>query len=64
MDKEFKAKANLFFSVLSQGKYGSIKVYYEKKKKIFFHRGVLPGPSAQIRLLKKSALMIFFLKEI
>ena len=24
-----------------------------KKKKIFFHRGVLPGPSAQIRLLKK-----------
>ena len=61
MDKEFKAKAKLFFSVLSQGKYGSIKVYYEKKK-IFFHRGVLPGPSAQIRLLKKKCLDDFFLK--
>ena len=61
MDKEFKAKAKLFFSVLSQGKYGSITVYYEKKK-IFFHRGVLPGPSAQIRLLKKKCLDDFFLK--
>ena len=37
---------------------------FTMKKKDFFHRGVLPGPSAQIRLLKKSALMIFFLKEI
>ena len=35
MDKEFKAKADLFFSVLSQGKFGSIKVYYEGKK-IFY----------------------------
>ena len=61
MDKEFKAKAKLFFSVLSQGKYGSITVYYEKKK-IFFHHGVLPGPSAQIRLLKKKCLDDFFLK--
>lgn len=61
MDKEFKAKAKLFFSVLSQGKYGSITVYYAKKK-IFFHRGVLPGPSAQIRLLKKKCLDDFFLK--
>ena len=61
MDKEFKAKAKLFFSVLSQGKYGSISVYYEKKK-IFFHHGVLPGPSAQIRLLKKKCLDDFFLK--
>ena len=61
MDKEFKAKAKLFFSVLSQGKYGSISVHYEKKK-IFFHRGVLPGPSAQIRLLKKKCLDDFFLK--
>ena len=33
-----------------------------KKKKIFFHRGVLPGPSAQIRLLKKKCLDDFFLK--
>ena len=61
MDEEFKAKAKLFFSVLSQGKYGSITVYYAKKK-IFFHRGVLPGPSAQIRLLKKKCLDDFFLK--
>ena len=61
MDEEFKAKAKLFFSVLSQGKCGSISVYYEKKK-IFFHRGVLPGPSAQIRLLKKKCLDDFFLK--
>ena len=43
MDKEFKAKADLFFSVLSQGKFGSIKVYFMKEK-IFSHCGILPGP--------------------
>ncbi|MEC8265828.1 MAG: cyclopropane-fatty-acyl-phospholipid synthase family protein [Pseudomonadota bacterium] len=61
MDKEFKAKANLFFSVLSQGKFGSIEVYYEKKK-IFSHLGTLSGPNAQIRLLDKKCLDDFFLK--
>ena len=55
MDQEFKAKADLFFSVLSQGKFGSIEVYYEKKK-IFSHRGNLPGPNAQIKLLDKKCL--------
>ncbi len=61
MDQEFKAKADLFFSVLSQGKFGSIEVYYEKKK-IFSHRGNLPGPNAQIKLLDKKCLDDFFLK--
>ena len=61
MDQEFKAKADLFFSVLSQGKFGSIEVYYEKKK-IFSHRGNLPGPYAQIKLLDKKCLDDFFLK--
>ena len=61
MDQEFKAKADLFFSVLSQGKFGSIEVYYEKKK-IFFHRGNLPGPNARIKLLDKKCLDDFFLK--
>ena len=59
MDKEFRAKAELFFSVLSQGKFGSIKVYY-KKKKVFSHRGILPGPDAQIRLIDKKCLDDFF----
>ena len=53
MDKEFRAKAELFFSVLSQGKFGSIKVYY-KKKKVFSHRGILPGPDAQTNRQKMS----------
>ena len=61
MDQEFKAKADLFFSVLSQGKFGSIEVYYEKKK-IFSHLGNLPGPNAQIKLLDKKCLDDFFLK--
>ena len=58
MDKEFKAKANLFFSVLSQGKFGSIEVYYEKKN--FFSLWNFAGPNAQIRLLKKKCLDDFF----
>ena len=61
MDKEFKAKADLFFSVLSQGKFGSIKVYYEGKK-IFTHCGDLLGPIANISLLHKKCLDDFFLK--
>ena len=61
MDKEFKAKADLFFGVLSQGKYGSIKVYYEGEK-IFSHFGNLHGPKAQIRLIHKKCLDDFFLK--
>ena len=61
MDKEFKAKADLFFSVLSQGKFGSIKVYYEGKK-IFSHCGDLLGPIANISLLHKKCLDDFFLK--
>ena len=61
MDQEFKAKADLFFSVLSQGKFGSIEVYYEKKK-IFSHRGNIPGHNAQIKMLHKKCLDDFFLK--
>ena len=55
MDKEFKAKAKLFFSVLSQGKYGSISVYYEKKKifsaksqwldQLHVHKTIRPDPN-------------------
>ena len=61
MDKEFKAKADLFFSVLSQGKFGSIKVYYEGKK-IFSHCGDLLGPTQISVYCTKSALMTFFSK--
>ena len=61
MDKEFKAKAELFFSVLSQGKFGSIKVYYEKKKSLF-SSWYFTGTDAQIRLIDKKCLDDFFLK--
>ena len=61
MDKEFRAKAELFFSVLSQGKFGSIRSLLQKKK-IFSHRGILSGPDAQIRLIDKKCLDDFFLK--
>ena len=61
MDQEFKAKADLFFSVLSQGKFGSIEVCHEKKK-VFSHRGNFSGPNAQIKLLDKKCLDDFFLK--
>ena len=46
---------------MSQGKFGSIEVYYEKKK-IFSHLGTLSGPNAQIRLLDKKCLDDFFFK--
>tara|TARA_B100001057_G_scaffold83594_1_gene79312 strand:- start:63 stop:1247 length:1185 start_codon:yes stop_codon:yes gene_type:complete len=61
MDKEFKAKANLFYGVLSQGKYGSINVYY-KNELVFSHTGKFIGPKASVTLVNKKCLDDFFLK--
>ena len=61
MDKEFKAKANLFYGVLSQGKYGSINVYY-KNELVFSHTGEFIGPKASVTLVNKKCLDDFFLK--
>lgn len=61
MDKEFKAKANLFYGVLSQGKYGSINVYY-KNELDFSHTGEFIGPKASVTLVNKKCLDDFFLK--
>ena len=61
MDKEFKAKANLFYGVLSQAKYGSIKVYYQKEL-VFSYAGEFLGPKASVTLVNKKCLDDFFLK--
>ena len=61
MDKEFKAKANLFYGVLSQAKYGSIEVFY-RNELVFSHNGELEGPRAMVTLVNKKCLDDFFLK--
>lgn len=61
MDKEFKAKADLFYGVLSQAKYGSIEVFY-KNELVFSHNGELEGPRALVTLVNKKCLDDFFLK--
>ena len=61
MDKEFKAKADLFYGVLSQAKYGSIEVFY-KNELVFSHNGELEGPRAMVTLVNKKCLDDFFLK--
>lgn len=61
MDKEFKAKANLFYGVLSQAKYGSIEVYYQEEL-VFSYAGELVGPKASVTLVNKKCLDDFFLK--
>ena len=61
MDKEFKAKADLFYGVLSQAKYGSIEVFY-RNELVFSHNGELEGPRALVTLVNKKCLDDFFLK--
>ena len=61
MNHDFDNKLKLFFSVLSQSRYGSIMVYY-KNSNIFKHSGDLPGPDANIYIKKKKCLDDFFLK--
>jgi len=61
MDKEFKAKADLFYGVLSQAKYGSIEVFY-KNELVFSRNGELEGPRAMVTLVNKKCLDDFFLK--
>ena len=61
MDKEFKAKVDLFYGVLSQAKYGSIEVFY-KNELVFSHNGELEGPRALVTLVNKKCLDDFFLK--
>lgn len=61
MDYDFRKKLELFFSVLSQSKYGSILVYY-KNKEIFKHSGNLAGPKAEISIKNKKCLDDFFIK--
>ena len=61
MDKEFKAKADLFYGVLSQAKYGSIEVFY-KNELVFSHNGELEGPRVMVTLVNKKCLDDFFLK--
>ncbi len=61
MDKDFNKKLDLFFSVLTQSKFGSISVKY-KNKKIFHFTGSFYGPSSEIIISKKKCLDDFFLK--
>ena len=61
MDYDFRKKLELFFSVLSQSKYGSILVYYMNKE-IFKHSGNFPGPRAEILIKNKKCLDDFFIK--
>ena len=61
MDKEFKAKADLFYGVLSQAKYGSIEVSY-RNELVFSHNGEFEGPKALVNLVNKKCLDDFFLK--
>ena len=61
MDKEFKAKADLFYGVLSQAKYGSIEVFY-RNELVFSHNGRFEGPKALVTLVNKKCLDDFFLK--
>ena len=61
MDKDFNKKLDLFFSVLTQSKFGSISVKY-KNKKIFYFTGPSYGPNSEIIISKKKCLDDFFLK--
>ena len=61
MDKEFKAKADLFYGVLSQARYGSIEVSY-RNELVFSHNGEFEGPKALVTLVNKKCLDDFFLK--
>ncbi len=61
MDKDFSKKLNLFFSVLSQSKFGNISVKFSGKN-IFTHNGIFSGPKADIVINNEKCLDDFFLK--
>ena len=61
MNKDFSNKLNLFCSVLSQSKFGSISVRY-KNKEIFYFNGNYRGPNTEIKIIKEKCLDDFFLK--
>ncbi|MAV05961.1 MAG: hypothetical protein CMI71_03100 [Candidatus Pelagibacter sp.] len=54
-------KLDLFLGVLSQSKYGSIKVL-KNNVCIFSHKGCVEGPAAEIKILNEKCLQDFFLK--
>ena len=56
-----QSKLNLFLNVLAQSKYGSISVYKDNKS-IFSFKGELPGPDANIKILKDKCISDFFLR--
>ena len=56
-----QSKLNLFLNVLAQSKYGSISVYKDNKS-IFSFKGELPGPDANIKILKEKCISDFFLR--
>ena len=56
-----QSKLNLFLNVLAQSKYGSINVYKDNKS-IFSFKGELPGPDANIKILKEKCISDFFLR--
>ncbi len=56
-----QSKLNLFLNVLAQSKYGSISVYKDNKS-IFSFKGELPGPAADIKILKEKCISDFFLR--
>ena len=54
-----QSKLNLFLKVLAQSKFGSISVYKDNKS-IFCFKGELPGPDAEIKILKEKCISDFF----
>ncbi|MAI29082.1 MAG: hypothetical protein CMP38_02620 [Rickettsiales bacterium] len=56
-----QTKLNLFLNVLAQSKYGSIRVYKDNKP-LFFFKGKLSGPNADIKILKEKCISDFFLR--
>jgi len=56
-----QSKISLFLNVLAQSKYGSINVYMDNKY-IFSFKGELPGPDANIKILKEKCISDFFLR--
>jgi cyclopropane-fatty-acyl-phospholipid synthase len=56
-----QSKLNLFLNVLAQSRFGSISVYKDNKL-IFCFKGELPGPDAEIKILKEKCISDFFLR--
>ncbi len=61
INNDFTKKLDLFFSVLSQSKFGSIIVEY-RNNILFKHKGPYEGPSSKIVIKREKCLDDFFLK--